>query len=297
MREAVMDNIEISTEIKFRIKRTQQHLCELGIDYYLSCHPDDIYYLANFSFFIHERIFMLIIPAKGKPLLVVPKIEEINVTRNSIGDIDVVTYQEFPAIPGHRWSDVVNDIISTDSQCGVSPEMQISLTNQLNCNYFVCDIIEKMRMVKSIFEINRIKYTCEVISAAHQMLLNIIPQNLTIVEMYSQVSQYCMQRALAEVTDLKLLTTKIDGVILPNKFSHSPHEFDNALCKATSKGPHTTVISGRINGYAAEVERTFFIDRVDDKHLRYFDNMIEARALAFTRVLTFSRYSLKICNT
>jgi Xaa-Pro dipeptidase len=272
-----MINIEISN----RIKQVQQGLSKLNLDFYISTDPNEIYYLTNFTFFIHERILMLIIPANGKLKCVTAKIEELNFKRNSIGDIEIITYKEFPATSGNRWSDIVNEVVGVDAQCGVCPEFPISLYNQLTFKASVCGVVEKIRMIKSLFEINQIKYTSAIISDAHKKLLNLIPDKLTIAEMYAQISKYCMQRIFTDIPDLKLMTTSIDSIIVPDIYSDVPHDADNALHKITSNGPHTTIITAKINGYAAEVERTFFVNKVPEGHIRYFNDMLEARDLAF----------------
>ncbi|MEM1400680.1 MAG: M24 family metallopeptidase, partial [Pseudomonadota bacterium] len=50
--------------------------------------------------------------------------------------------------------------------------------------------------------------------------------------------------------------------------------------KMEDAGPHVSVINCRLNGYGAEIERTFFLGSVPDAARKPFEVMMEARHLA-----------------
>ena len=62
-------------EIAGRVARVQTQMAEEGLDYYLCHDPDNVFYLTNFANFVHERPFILLVPAKGKPIFLMPKLE------------------------------------------------------------------------------------------------------------------------------------------------------------------------------------------------------------------------------
>ncbi|MBA8822642.1 hypothetical protein BRY73_24745 [Ochrobactrum sp. P6BS-III] len=62
--------------------------------------------------------------------------------------------------------------------------------------------------------------------------------------------------------------------------SHDPHNFSNTNMKMARGGPHVSIIAGTINGYGAEVERTWFIETVPETAKRPFEAMVKARELA-----------------
>jgi Xaa-Pro dipeptidase len=56
-------------------------------------------------------------------------------------------------------------------------------------------------------------------------------------------------------------------------------------------GPHVALVAPRLNGYASEIERTFFLGHVPEAARRPYDVMMEARHLAFALTLPGARMS------
>ena len=51
-------------------------MAEQGLDYYLCHDPANIFYLTNFANYVHERPFILLVPATGKLTFLMAKLEE-----------------------------------------------------------------------------------------------------------------------------------------------------------------------------------------------------------------------------
>ena len=64
-----------SDELKLRLDFIRAIMVASELDYYVAAHTDNVYYLTNFAYTPFERPFFLIIPAEGKPCLVVPLLE------------------------------------------------------------------------------------------------------------------------------------------------------------------------------------------------------------------------------
>ncbi len=65
------------------------------------------------------------------------------------------------------------------------------------------------------------------------------------------------------------------------RVSHDPHNFTDLNMAMLPEGPHVTVFNSVLNGYGAEVERTFFLGSVPEDAKTPFETMMEARRLTF----------------
>lgn len=268
-------------EITARRIRLQEKMSEEGLDYYVCQNPDNVFYLTNFANFIHERPFILLIPAEGSLIFLMPKLEEPHVKIRSVGEIEYVNYFEFPAPEGEQWSDKLKALIPNNSRVGVEHDCPLylyqSLSQQAVCNSFVDDL----RMVKSAYELGRLAYASEVLSEGHAQLLSRAKPDEMVLLIHSEVSKAMIQKVLMDNPEANMLATNFAAVCQPPGLSDDPHNFTNSFVTMAEGGPHVTVVSGRVNGYGAEVERTFFLGDIPEKAKQPFEDMLEARELAF----------------
>jgi Xaa-Pro dipeptidase len=73
----------------------------------------------------------------------------------------------------------------------------------------------------------------------------------------------------------------LQAVFQPPSVSHDPHNFTNVNMAMTRGGPHVGIMNFVVNGYGAEIERSFFIGEVPEAARRPFEVMLKARHLAF----------------
>ncbi len=91
------------------------------------------------------------------------------------------------------------------------------------------------------------------------------------------------RRHQSALTPLRSGARNVTTAVWPNRLAVQPHgipELDDRL----ESGAHIALVLCRVNGYATEVERTFFVASPDEEQRRYFEIMMEARALAFSLV-------------
>ena len=269
------------TEISQRIAKLQSAMIENGLDYYLCVNPDNVFYLTNFANFVHERPFILMVPASGKPIFLMPKLEEPHVRIRSVGDLEFLDYFEFPAPAGEQWSDRLQSVLSSSHRVGIETLCPMAVVQAVPGETCVLDLVDEIRMIKSEYEIGRIAYTCELLSKGHAMLMAGARPGRMIVEMYSKVSSRLMKKMLLDNPNSNLLNSKFGVIAQPPGISHDPHNFTDVFMKFAQGGPHVSIVSGLANGYGGEVERTFFFNKVPEKARAPFDHMLEARALAY----------------
>jgi Xaa-Pro dipeptidase len=268
-------------EIASRVRNVQAQMARQGLDLYLCADADNIAYLTNFYNFVHERPFVLLIPLRGDPVFLAPKLEQPHVRARAIGRLALLEYFEFPAPQGQAWSDRLRDVVAAEYRVGVEARCPYSVVNALPSVPRVVDIVDDLRMVKSDYEISRIAYTSGLLSEGHRLLLEEARPGQPILELNSKVSAAMSRRLMADNPRTNIVATSLIVFTQPPLVSHDPHNYTDLKLPIAEGGPHVTVVAGRANGYGAEVERCFFLGFVPQAARRPFDDMIAARELAF----------------
>ncbi|MEN8173609.1 MAG: Xaa-Pro peptidase family protein [Chloroflexota bacterium] len=270
-----------TTEIVNRIEKVQANIRTQGLDAYVCHDPDNIFYLTNFANFVHERPFILIIPAAGSMTFLMPKLEEPHVRTRSVGEMEFVHYFEFPAPAGETWRDRLQEILTGFPQIGIESQCPIAVVNEIPGTPRVTDIVEDVRLIKSDYEVGRIAHASQLMSEGHRLLLKEARPGRMVIDVHSLISSTLTRKLLLDNPESNMLNTKFSGVAQPPKIAHDPHNFTNTFMQFTEGGPHVTIVAGTANGYGGEIERTFFFGHVPEVARKPFNDMLAARALAF----------------
>ncbi|MCH7394101.1 Xaa-Pro peptidase family protein [Acinetobacter dispersus] len=268
-------------EIEQRLKRVQARMIEEGLDRYVSFCPDNIFYLTNFANIVHERPFVLVIPSKGIPQFVVPQLEIPHVKTRVVGDIELVSYFEFPAPKGQAWSDRFKQLLSANERVGVESICPLQIYAEIHGERVRRDIIDDIRMVKSDYEMGRLAYTCNLATSAHNLFLESVYPGMTLTEMKSNVSGFILKQLIQDYKEINPFATNVTAVFQPPSISHDPHNFTDISMVLEEGGPHISIINAVMNGYGAEVERTFFLGKAPENAKQPFEIMLEGRRIAF----------------
>jgi Xaa-Pro dipeptidase len=97
----------------------------------------------------------------------------------------------------------------------------------------------------------------------------------------AELSGWMMQIVLRDNPATNILATRFMSAFQPPSVSHDPHNFTNVNMSMEQGGPHVSVLNCVVNGYGAELERTFFLGEVPANARRPFEVLLEARRLAF----------------
>ena len=268
-------------EIALRLSRVQALMQLQGLDYYLCHDPANIFYLTNFANFVHERPFILVVPARGNMTFLMPKLEEKHVRLRSVGSLQLVHYFEFPAPAGAMWSDRLREILADGSLIGLEAQCPLSVATELQQEYLVSDLVEEVRQIKSPYEINRIAYCAQLLTQGHALLLEQAKPGQLPVLLHKEVSGHLLQRLLLDNPASNVLNSKFNAATQPPPLSDDPHNFTQLFAPLVEGGPHVTIVQGMANGYGAELERTFFLGQVPEAARQPFEDMLEARSLAY----------------
>lgn len=275
---AIMPDKELST----RLERMQAELSRAGLDAYIVSAEENIWYLTNLVYKPEERPFFIVVPAEGRPTLVVPTLEARHLGTPPI-DSDVVSYWEFPSPEGAGWADVLRNAVKGRLSIGVEGKMKASVARELkDLSPVVADVVEGLRLVKSPYEIERIRASARIASASMGNLLGTASFGASVIETFT-VSK-SVQTKLIKSGDFNPLSTNLLTVAWPAPQSAMPHSVPPLGMRFGTPGPNVAMCYFRVNGYAAECERTFFLDPPGAEDRERFAEVEEARRRAFSMI-------------
>lgn len=268
-------------EMVSRIELVTQMMSESNLDYYIAACPDNVFYLTNFANYVHERPFILVVSRAGLLSFVVPKLEIPHVKTRSIGNLELVSYFEFPAPEGQGWQDKLSGLLEDGSRIGYESTCQAKFLDALPEERHQIDIIDDIRLKKSNYEISRILYASDLASNTFNQLLADAKPGQTLVSVSSQIRAMMLFKAISDFPSTNMLATNVTVVFQPPSVSHDPHNFTDVNMVMEEGGPHVAIINGTINGYGTEVERTYFLGHVPEAAKRPYEVMMQARRKAF----------------
>ncbi|MFH2129108.1 MAG: Xaa-Pro peptidase family protein [bacterium] len=271
-------------ELDYRIGRIRSMMAETELDLYIAAHTDNVYYLTNFAYIPFERPFFLVVPADGKPSLIVPLLEVSHAEQRILIDVDYHTYDEYPAQAGKTYIDVLNRVVGKNRRVGIESSLSVGHQRIMPGKVVVADLIDEARLVKTDYEIGRIAYASAVVELGMKKALAQCKPGAAIATIYSESSREMMVKVLFEIPDANLLMTKFLAAVWPEAISAQPHSVPGMFDTLKEGGPNVTIITAQANGYSAELERTFFIGRVPDKARALFDLSMKARQKAYELV-------------
>src|SRR6185312_16716094 len=140
-------------------------------------------------------------------------------------------------------------------------------------------IVEDQRKVKSRYELEKIRFSAKLSDEAINVIFNHVYKGCTAVEPFSLSRN--VQTKLIQSKQFDPITTSLLTVVWNAPLSSMPHSIPNLVDKL-GNGPNVAMSYFRINGYASECERTFFLGEPTDEEKEHFSNMMSARNLALS---------------
>lgn len=271
----------LKDELLGRVKALQEKIITSGLDAYVVSSEDSIWYLSAISYKPEERPFFIVIKPIEKPVMVVPKMEEAHLGKTLL-ECNIVSYWEYPSPAGTGWFEILADIIGSNSRVGVEVNIPADILNEITAAEVVrADFVGDLRKVKTTFELDTIRKTASKCDSAMAMIFKNAYIGATAVEPFALSKS--IQTDLIRNREFDPITTSLLTAVWPAPVSAMPHSIPD-LADRMSKGPNVAMSYFRINGYAAECERTFFLGSPDDDDRIRFAHMMEARELALSMI-------------
>ena len=268
-------------EYRSRIESLQSAVRQAGLDLFIVSAFESIYYLTGAGFAPLERPFFLLVRPSGAPSLLVPKLDQKHMKKaHNISAENIHTYSEYPAPAGRSWSDRLPDLID-DAQCiGVEPSLRLDIFSELSAYSLRMEpLVERLRLVKTTTEVKMIERAAMYADYGVERLLAASWYGATVAEGFAETRKVT-SRIIREVDDWEPLTSRVMMATWAAPGSAMPHSIPD-LCDRLCEGPHVAMVLTRVNGYAAESERTYFTAPPSTEAKNAFDAVMEARRIAF----------------
>ena len=271
-------------EYRLRLVKLGASVADAELDLFLISSFDSIYYLTGAGFEPFERpFFLLVFPNNARaPILLVPKLEGEHMRKAHNID-EVHSYWEYPAPRGRGWADRLLKLIGVSQEVGVEPSTPQGILDDLGDLTTRCvPLVERLRLVKSRTEIEMIRRAARYADLGVEQLLDASYRGASVAEGFARTS-VIMRKIIRETQDFDPVTTKVVMATWAAPGSSQPHSVPS-LNDRLNHGPHVALVLTRVNGYAAECERTCFTVPPNLEIRKAFGAMMEARRRVFALI-------------
>jgi Xaa-Pro dipeptidase len=264
-----------------RMARLRRAVADAGLDAYVVSGEESIYYLTGVSYRGFERPFFILVRPEGKSALLVPAMEEVHLS--AAPNVDQVhRYREYPAPPGHGWSEKLLDLLSGARNVGIEPSFPLEIAEKLApASPKALPLLDRLRRVKSPAELEMIRAAARFSDSAVKRIMAASYYGVSVLELFAQGR--AVQLDIMKSGPFDVLATSVLVGSWPAPLSAQPHGVPG-LSDRLREGPHISLAFLRVNGYAAECERTYFTAPATSEEEAAFDAMQEARRRAFALV-------------
>lgn len=265
-----------------RMLRLRQRVAGAGLDAFLVSSEDSIYYLTGVSYRPLERPFFILVRPEGVPVvLLVPALEQQHLRAAPNVD-EVLHYWDYPAPAGQGWADRLLELLAGQGRVGVEPALPQEIAGRLaHLSPRTLPLVEELRLVKSPAEVEMIRHTARYSDLAVELLLAASYHGVSELELFSQGR--AVQLRIMRERGYDVLTSSVLVGSWPAPLSAQPHGVPT-IADRLGDGPHIALALLRVNGYAAECERTYFLSPPRPEEKAAFAAMMEARRRAFALV-------------
>jgi Xaa-Pro aminopeptidase len=257
-----------------------------GLDAYIAGSVENAYYLSGLAYRPYERVFLVVVPLRDEPFLLVPKLEEEHATQVS-SIKDVRSYFEYPSKAGEEWFDLLQGHLAGMETIGIESSLPAGIVDRVRSNgrrVKIVDLVEQLRIIKSPKEIEKMRFASKVADKIAQKLLKNSKEGAPLLSIIAPVTQELYSSVLGRIPDANLLVTTSTAAVWMGPISTMPHRAPSAFDAIKAGMVNVELIAVQADGYSAECERTFFSQRVDEGDAKIFGDMMEAREAALAEV-------------
>jgi Xaa-Pro aminopeptidase len=267
------------SEYSKRVAATQEKLKVSAFDTLIISEEEDIYYLTGLTYKSLERLFLLVIKA-NEVVFIVPKMELAHL-KHVDNVTEIKSYWEYPAEQLERWEDTLYDVVKQSKMIGIGGKAPFEIPNFLTISGLSVaknSIVEELRWIKSDAEIALIKQASRYCDISVENLNSNVYYGMTELEVFS-IGRAIQQKVIKE-TAFDYLASNILVAAWPSRISYQPHGVPS-VSDVLIEGSHISLAFLKVNGYSAELERTFFTSKPTAKQEEAYELMMEARRRSY----------------
>ena len=190
--------------------------------------------------------------------------------------------KSYPSPPGQGWPERLHDLLAGVTSLGVEPSLTQEIAVELaDFLPHPLPLVEELRLIKSPAEIQMLRQTAQYADLAVELVLGASYYGVSEIELFSQGRS--VQTRMIKENPYDALASNVLVWAAPAPLNVQPHGVPS-VGDRLRQGPHTAMSLVRLNGYAAECERTYFLAPPTADMKAAFAAMLEARQRAFTLV-------------
>jgi Xaa-Pro aminopeptidase len=191
----------------------------------------------------------------------------------------VEAYWDYPAAPGEGWPERLQALLDDLSVVGIESSAKMEIAAALaGREVRALPLVEELRLVKSADEIAAIRRASSYADFGMRLMCANLYRGVTPLEMFSLARK--IQTRIVVDREFDPLASEILTACWPAPASAKPHGVPELGDRALS-GPIQNMSFLRVNGYAAECERTVFVEKPSKDSRDLFRRVLEARDLVF----------------
>ncbi|AEF86716.1 Xaa-Pro dipeptidase [Treponema primitia ZAS-2] len=268
-------------EFQNRKKLLGNYIKEQGIDVFFVFNPYNLFYLTRFFHVSTERPLVYAMTADGKAHILSPALEEGEARKLPVVD-SVKGYFEFPGT-----GDILGDFFASLARDGNIKARADSLSlgryQDLQKRFQdvgLSDAVEKMRLIKSPYEIGLLKKAAVYANFIVTEGFKIAKPGMTEMELLSIIEQKTISKMVQELDEIIYVPGGPAGGLVPSGDRTAlPHALPSA--RIINQGENMILSCGaNVEGYRIECERTFFLGQPSARHREAFLLMAQAQKMA-----------------
>ena len=271
------------SEIQHRLERTQKQVKQSGLDALVLCTDANIGYLIGMHCELGERMACLVVPASGSPSLIVPRLEQEQMSE-AVSVDNVLVYWEKDSQPGRNWNDFLYQALGSAKRIGIDAMADIGISTALtDYEWQVSDIVEELRLIKSPAEIALTRRVSYYWTEAMNAMLAVAKADVPLSEL-AAAGDKIAQKVFANEQYANWINTRITQFFQCSPASSSPHHLSHRPDECLPHGPTTINSLGSVCDYYAENERTILTGNHTAEHAELFDINHQAHQLALSLI-------------
>ena len=266
-------------EYQQRLRHLQKKIKAADLDVFIVRTDINIMYLTGVDYFSGERKVLMVVPAKGEPTLIVPRMELERLSRSDTVK-QVLQYWEMDAKPGRGWVELLHDVIGSVQQVGLEPFAEADILAEL-CDYqwIVLPLVEDVRLIKSSAEITLVKRIASYWTTAMNNMLKQIHVGQSVPELM-RIGGKIIEKIFANESGSNQFNTHASMMYQIAPHSSSPHHLSMEIDDTIPHGPTIVNALGSVKWYTAENERTILAGDYTVEHAELFDIATRGQQLA-----------------
>lgn len=271
-----------ASEYTQRMKRLQNSVTDSDLDTLVISADHNIAYLTGAPSNSGDRRIFLIVPSTGEPTLIVPRLEQQQMSVANAVD-NFLVYWEKDAKPGRGWEDKLQEALGDAKVIGLDPHGFIEVIAELSDRVIqVSELVEDIRVIKSPAEIDLSRKASHYWTKAMDAMLSVAKVGVPISDLMA-AGEGILAEVFANEPQASISDTYNRLFFQCSPASSSPHHVSRPG-DVLPHGPSIINSVGVLSGYNVENERTILTGDYTPQHAELFDIAHQAHQLALSLI-------------